>query len=137
MPVSFINALQKCETKSLSWSVMSLSGNPFSQNHLSKNIVANSSAVMLVLHGASWISAFSLSVMVTMVLKSLSLGSGPMKSIATESNRLSGTGRGCRGPPGFEVVFLFYWHLVHEKDVCVDEVFPHVRPVKIGLECIV
>ena len=94
MPISFINAFQKCETKSLSRSVMSSRGNPFLQNHLSKKIVANSSAVMLVLQGTSWMSAFSLSVMVTIESKLSSLGSGPTKSIATELNRLSGTGRG-------------------------------------------
>ena len=52
MPESFISAFQKWETKSLSWSVMSSQGQLFSQNHLSKKMVANSLVVMLDLHGA-------------------------------------------------------------------------------------
>jgi hypothetical protein len=98
----------------LSWSVTSSEGQPFLQNHWSKKMTANSSTVMLVLHGASWMSAPSLSVIVTMQSKLSSFGNGLMKSIATESKRLFGTGSGCSGPVGLQVRFLFHWHSVQE-----------------------
>ena len=94
IPDSFIKALQKWDTKSLSQSVINLRGQPFSQNHVLIKIVANSSAIMFVLQGATWILAPSLSVMVMIASKPSSLGSGPTKSIAIELNRLSGTGKG-------------------------------------------
>ena len=53
-------------------------------------------------------SAPNLSVMLTMVLKPSSLGSGPMKLIATESNLLSGIGNECSGSAHFEVVALLH-----------------------------
>ena len=54
----------------------------------------------------------SLSVIVSMQSKPLSLGKGPMKSIAIESQRLSGIGRGWRGPNGLVVQDLFRWQSV-------------------------
>lgn len=50
----------------------------------------------------------SLSVMVTIMSKPSLEGRGPMKSMATESNLLSGTGRGCSGPGTLAVVDLFH-----------------------------
>lgn len=114
IPDSFIKALQNWETKSLSWSVMSSSGQPFSQNHRSKKMVAKSSVVMLVLQAAIWTSAPSLSVIITMQSNPLSFGKGPMKSMARESKCLSGMGNGWRGPAGFIVRFLFCWQSVQE-----------------------
>ena len=62
---SLIRAFQKCEMNSLSQSVM---GQPFSQNHQLKKMAVSFLAVgMLVLHTASWISAPTLSVIVTML----------------------------------------------------------------------
>ena len=90
----------------MSLSVINSRGQPFSQNHLSKKMVANSLAVMFMLQEAIWISALNLSVMVTIASKLLSLGSGSTKLIVTELNHLSGTDKGCSGPAGFTVQFL-------------------------------
>lgn len=43
-----------------------------------------------------------------------STGKGPMKSKEIESQRSSGTGRGCKGPAGFEVGLLFRMHSEQE-----------------------
>jgi hypothetical protein len=63
-----------------------------------------------MVHGTSLISAPSLSVRVSKQSKPPSRGKGPMKSMATESPRLSGTGSGCKGPIGLVVEDLFCWH---------------------------
>lgn len=55
-------------------------------------------------------SAPSRSVIVMIPSKPRSVGNGPMKSIATESPRWSGTGSGCRGPVGFVVRLLLRAH---------------------------
>jgi len=108
MPDSFMSTFQKQEMKSLSWSVISSLGQPFSQNHLLKKMVANSSTVMLDLQGAICTSAPNLSIIMTMALKLSSFRSGPMKSIIMESKHLSGIGSGCRGLAGLDV-----WPLLH------------------------
>src|ERR1700761_7116833 len=105
--VSLCKAFQNRDTKSLSWSETMSSGRPFSQYHSLKNICASSSAVNVVFVGMMWMSEPDLSVKVTMLLEPSSGGSGPMKSIATESQRWSGTGSGCSGPTGFVVRDLF------------------------------
>ena len=52
--------------------------------------------------------------MVRMVFFPSFSGSGLMKSKAMVSKQSSGTSRGCRGPVGFDVQFLFRWHSVHD-----------------------
>lgn len=52
IPDNFIKAFQNCETNSLSWSVMSSYGQPFSLNQQSQKMLAKSSAIMFILHGA-------------------------------------------------------------------------------------
>lgn len=98
MPESFIRAIQKHEMKILSQLVINSSGHPFSQKHLSKKMVVNSSAVMFVLQGASWMSAPRWSVIVMMASNPSSLGRGPTKLIVTELNLWSGTAKGCNRP---------------------------------------
>ena len=51
-------------------------------------------------------SEFKRSVNVTIESKPLSIGNGPMKSIATASPRCSGIGNGCSGPKGFVVLTI-------------------------------
>lgn len=115
IPDSFISTFQNFKTNSLSWSVISSRGQPFLQNHLLKKTVANSSVVMLVLQAANWTLAPSWSVMVTITLYPSSLGSGPMKSIVTDSKCLSGMGSGWRGPAGLEVQHLLCWHSLQDR----------------------
>src|SRR6266404_6481633 len=50
----------------------------------------------------------------TIVLNPWSSGKGQVKSIATESQRPSGTGRGRKGPPGLIVLDLLRWHSSQE-----------------------
>jgi hypothetical protein len=54
------------------------------------------------------------SVKVSMQSYLSSFGSGPIKSIATESQQQSGTGSGCSGPTGFVVRDLLRWHSAQE-----------------------
>ena len=93
--------------KSLSRSETISKGKPFSQYHLWKNISASCSAVSVETVGMIWMSDPSRSVKVIIVSNPESLGSGPMKSIATESQRASGIGSGWRGPVGRVVLDLF------------------------------
>lgn len=104
-PMSFINVCQTFDTKILSWIS---TGHPFLQYHLSKKRNAKSSTVMSEVHTEIWMLAPSLSIMVTIALNPLSLGRGPMKSIAMESNLQSGIGNGWRGPACLVVLALFY-----------------------------
>ena len=101
MPVSSCKAFQKHEMKSLLQSETMSSGNPFLQYHFSKNISANCSAVNAAVVGINWMSEPKRSVIVRMVSKPSSSGSGPMKSITTELQHFSGMGSGCKGPMGF------------------------------------
>jgi hypothetical protein len=50
----------------------------------------------------------------SMQSKPLSIGNGPIKSMVMLLLRLSGTGRGWRGPAGFVVRDLFHWHSEQE-----------------------
>lgn len=52
--------------------------------------------------------------MLTIISYPLSIGNGPMKSNAIDSNILSGTGNGCNGPGGHVIQDLFYWHSGHD-----------------------
>lgn len=70
---------------------------------------------MLVVVGTILISALRWSVMATMQLNPPSSGSGPTKSMATQSSRFSGTGKGCREPIGEEVADLFRWQDSQEE----------------------
>lgn len=106
--MSFINALQNLDTKSLLWSLMISSGHLFLQYHLSKNRNVKSSTDIFAVQGAICMSAPRWSIMVTIVSKPSSFGNGPMKSIATESNCLSGTGNGWRGPAVLDVEDLLH-----------------------------
>jgi len=109
MPVSLCKAFQKHNMNSLSQSETMLLGRPFSQYHLLKNMPARCSAVILVQVSTNWISLPSWSVKVTIQFMPSSSSSGPMKSIATESPCLSGTGRGCNSPYGLIVADLLCW----------------------------
>jgi len=111
--MSFINACQNFEMNNVSWSLIISSGQPFSQYHLLKKMYMNSLVLMSDLHANSCMSAPSLSVMLTIALNPSSLGRGPTKSMATESNLLSGIGRGCKGPARLEVLALFCWQSGH------------------------
>jgi hypothetical protein len=55
------------------------------------------------------------SVIVMMLLNPLSEGSGPMKSIVTESPCSSGTKSGCNGLIGLIVIDSFLWHSMHDS----------------------
>ena len=105
--MSICKCFQNFEMKSLSLSEMISSGNPFSQYHLSKKMSASCSAERLIHDGIICMSEFSRSVKVMIESKPLSMGKGPIKSIATESPRCSGMGRGWRGPNGLFVRDLF------------------------------
>ena len=100
--------------KSLSRSEIILSGMPFSQYHLVKKRCTSSSTFWDMVHRINLTSAPSLSVNVSKQSKPSSGGEGPMKSMATESPQLSGTGRGCKGPIGLVVKDLFRWHSTQE-----------------------
>jgi hypothetical protein len=113
-PVSLCSACKNFDKKSLSWSETISYGSPFLQYQWSKNNPAKCSAEILSLHGTRWMSALSLSVIETIILKPLSLGNSLMKSMATKSPRTSGTGRGCKGPVVAVVFDLFRMHSVHE-----------------------
>src|SRR6266702_838079 len=107
--VSWCSFFQKRARNSLSRSDTISKGSPFSQYQLSKNISASFSAVRVEIVGIRRISEPRRSVRVRIMSKPLSLGSGPMKSIATESHRLLGTGSGCNGPMGLVVRDLLRW----------------------------
>lgn len=107
MPVSLCRAHQKQEVKSLSRSDIISRGNPFSQYHFQKNSSTSSSAFNVVFVGTNRISEPRQSVNVMMLSKPWSRGRGPMKSIATESQRRAGIGNGCDGPIGLVVDDLF------------------------------
>ena len=104
---------QKRKIKSLLWSDIISIVNPFSQYHSLKNSSASCSAVSVVVVGMIRTSDPSQSMKVTMLLKPSSVGSGPMKSMATGSQRSLGTGRGCRGPICFVVRALLRWQSAH------------------------
>ena len=89
-------------------------GSPFSQYQLSKKRTASSSAVRVVLVGIIRTSEFKRSVIVRIQSKPLSGGSGPMKSMETDSQRSSGIGKGCKGPEGLDVELLFRRHSAQE-----------------------
>ena len=88
-------------------------GRPFLQYHFSKKVSTSCSAVNEENEGIIWISDPSQSVKVIIVSKLLLSGKGLIKSIATESQRASGTGNGWRGPIGFDVDNLFLWQSAH------------------------
>ena len=96
-----MNSLSRSDTMS--------SGRPFTQYHFSKKISASLSADNVEVEGIICMSEPKRSVKVIIESKPLSKGRGPMKSIATESQRESGIGNGWRGPIGLEVVDLFRW----------------------------
>jgi hypothetical protein len=105
-----VSSSQKWEMKSLPRSETISSGSPFSQYHSLKKISASPCAVREHWQVVGMIrTGPSLSVMVRMEWKPLSFGKGPMKSMATESQRWSGTGSGWRGPTGLVVRDLFRW----------------------------
>jgi hypothetical protein len=85
---------------SLSLSEMIFNGKPFSQYQLSKKMTAKSLAVILQRVGMIWMSELRRLVIDRMQLNLWSIGSGPMKSIATLSPCASRIGRGCGGPDG-------------------------------------
>ena len=93
-PVSLCSARQKRDIKSLSRSEMKLRGRPLVQYQFVKKRSARPSAVRSVVHGMILTSDPERSVNVVIQSKPLSSGKGPMKSIATESQRSSGTGKG-------------------------------------------
>src|SRR5271168_2009358 len=99
---------------SLSRSDISSRGMPFSQYHLVKKRWVRSSTVWVIVHGTSRTSEPSLSVSVSKQSKPSSGGNGPIKSIATESQRPSGTGKGCKGPISLVVEDLLRWHSTQE-----------------------
>ena len=94
MPVRVWRDFQNWDMKSLSRSDTMFKGSPLIQYHFSKKSSASFSAVRVETVGIIWISEPRRSVNVIMVSKPLSRGRGPMKSIATESQRASGMGRG-------------------------------------------
>ena len=108
IPVSLCSSFQKRDRKILSWSDTISRGRPFSQYQCRKKRSANCSAVIVVVVGTIRISDPSQSVNVTRLSYPSSIGRGPMKSIATESQWSSGTGSGCSGPMGFAVLDLFH-----------------------------
>jgi len=59
-------------------------------------------------------AAPSWSVIVIIMLKPLSISSGPTKSMLILLKQPLGTGRGCRGPVGFDVGPLLRRHCIHE-----------------------
>ena len=91
IPVSLCNSFQKHDRNSLSRSNMISSGRLFSQYQCWKNNSVKCSAVSVVVVGMSLMSDPSQLVNVIRLLYPLSSGSGPTKSIATESHQLSGT----------------------------------------------
>ena len=98
--VSLWSAHQNLFMKSLSWLDMISKGRSFLQYQWLKNSDVNSCAVIVLQQEMRRMSAAKQSVMVTSMLKLSSSGSGPMKSIATKSPHLSGTGKGFSGPIG-------------------------------------
>ena len=96
-------------------------GRPFTQYHLSKNTLANFYAVRVEREGIICMSEPRRSVNVMMVSNPLSNGRGPMKSIATESQRSSGTRRGWSGPIGLVVCDLFLWQAAHDGIYAVSK----------------
>ena len=112
-PVSLCKCFQKRARKSLSLSEIILSGRLFLQYQCVKNNSASCSAISVETVGISRMSEPRPSVMVRIMSKSPSFGKGPTKSIAMESQWPSGTGRGCRGPSGFEVWDLLHWQSAH------------------------
>ena len=107
--VSLCNSFQKCERNSLSRSetIFRAGGRLFSQYQWSKKRQAIFSAVRDVVLGMIRMSEPRRSVKITMELYPSSSGSGPTKSMATESHLSSGTGKGCKGPIGLDVSDLF------------------------------
>ena len=91
-----------------------LSGSPFSQYQCLNQSMAKCSAVKLAQVSTICMSDLAQSVMVAMVLKPCSLGSRPMKLMATLSPQSSGDGKGCKGPTGYEVGDLLYAHLAQK-----------------------
>ena len=114
MPVRIIKCFQNLDKKSLSRSEIISKGRPFSQYQFSKKRMAQPSAVRVVFVGMIRTSEWRRSVMVKMQSNPLSMGKGPMKSSEIESQRSSGTGRGCKGPEGFVVELLFRIHSEQE-----------------------
>ena len=123
IPVSLCNSFQKWDRKSLSRSDTISRGRPFSQYQCLKNRCAISSAVNVVVVGMMRILDPRWSVNVMMLLWPPSGGNGPMKSIATESQWLSGMGSGCSGPIGFDVFDLFHWHSAQDGTYAISRSF--------------
>src|SRR6266404_1030857 len=110
MPVSWWSVRQNRETNSLLRSDIISSGSPFSQYQVVKKTWAMSSVVAVDFVGTSRTSDPDRSVRVRIMSKPRSGGNGPMKSMATESQRWSGMGSGWSGPTGLDVRALFRWH---------------------------
>ena len=123
MPVSLCNSFQKRERKILSQSDIILSGRPFLQYQCLKKSSANFSAESVVVVGMIHMSDPRWSVNVMKLLYPSSRGSGPTKSMATESHLLLGTGRGCSRPIGFDIVDLFCWQSAHDGMYTVSRSF--------------
>ena len=90
----------------------SLPGTPPSEYQWTKNNSAKSSAEIPDLQGTARKSELRRSVIVTMESKPSSSGRGPMKSMAIESHRPAGTGRGCKGPGGRRGGVFIRWQLI-------------------------
>ena len=128
MPDRQCNAFQNLDMNSLSQSEMISTGSLFLQYQCSKNRPASRLADKSILVGIIWMSAPSLSVVVRIQSIPLSVGKGPIKSIATLSPRLFGTGKGCKGLGRFVVGDLLCWH------VSCLKVAPHVWPIIVTVE---
>ena len=109
MPVRVWSLFQKQDMNSLSQSEMISKGNLFSEYHLLKKVSVSSSVVRVEVVGMICISDPRWSVKVIIVSNLLSMGRGPMKSMATESLQESEMGKGCKGPTGFVVLHLLLW----------------------------
>ena len=112
-------------------------GSPFLQYQWLKTSRVVSLAVAFVVVGIMCTSDPRQSIMERMQSYLLSVGSGPMKSNATLSPHLSGTGSGCKGlgsrhPCGSRFVMLAQFT---RRDIGLLEVGPHVWPVVCILEC--